>query len=88
MARNHKAIFCDPCNNLWAHIKCENICAKTYTRFMAAREFYFICNPCLQNELPFPEGLDENPDIEVPVVDLPPNYLDDEALTKSISLKF
>ena len=87
VAKNHRALLCDSCN-LWAHIKCENICAKTYAQFMARDgEFAFMCNPCLQNKLPFPEGFDENPDIEVPVVDIPPDDLDDEALVKSKGLK-
>ena len=45
-----------------------NLVAKRYALFMVAdREFDLICNPCLQNKLPFPEGFYENSDIEIPV---------------------
>ena len=48
---DHKAACCDKCNK-WVHIRCNNICKKTY-RCLKKDPTPWYCKLCICVELPF-----------------------------------
>ena len=48
---NHEAVCCDKCNK-WIHIRCNNICKKTY-RSLKIDPTPWHCKLCIRAELPF-----------------------------------
>ena len=55
VAKNHRAISCDNCDN-WNHIKCKGISPKTYIEMVSLSdkdELSYICSKCHLDSLPF-----------------------------------
>ena len=48
---NHEAVCCDKCNK-WVHIRCNNICKKTYRNLKNDPSPWF-CKLCIRTEIPF-----------------------------------
>ena len=53
VAINHEAVCCDKCDK-WVHIRCNNICKKTY-RTLKKDPTPWFCKLCLRAEVPFSE---------------------------------
>ena len=51
VAINHEVVCFDICNR-WVHIRCNNICKKTYNNFKKDPTTWF-CKCCMQKEIPF-----------------------------------
>ena len=51
VAISHEAVCCDVCNR-WVHIRCNNICKKTYSDFKKDPIPWFH-KSCMQKEIPF-----------------------------------
>ena len=51
VAINHEFMCCDLCNR-WVHIRCNNICKKTYNNLKKDPTPWF-CKCCMQKEIPF-----------------------------------
>ena len=51
VAINHEDVCCDVCNR-WVHIRCSNICKKTYSDLKKDPAPWF-CKSCMQKEIPF-----------------------------------
>ena len=58
VAKNHRAIICDFCNN-WTHAKCNNISKTKYDDLMNDVINSWCCIKCLNEAIPLPNSDEE-----------------------------